>query len=125
DLGLLGDSRVLELEVKIVLESLLEPERRLESDLLFLVQDPPGDLPPHAARKNDEPIAELVQQLPIDGRARARAFSRWGCIDVGFSDHPAEIAVARKILAENDEVMMLGKLLCTHRLLSRRRGCAR
>src|SRR4051812_32418270 len=66
DVLLLGNGRVLKLEKEVFAESLFKPLKRLNRGCFFTDQGLIRDLTSHTARKDNEPISVLIEQLTVN-----------------------------------------------------------
>ena len=99
--ALLADAVVLDLEIKVVAEALAQPERPLLCALVVVMDQLLLDLAGEAARETDKPLRVLFQQGPVDAGLDVKAVGK------GHGDEIAEIAVARLVFAQQDQMRIV------------------
>ena len=114
---LLGDAVVLQLEVEAVrAEELAVVQRaRLRASAVLPVEDGRGDVAGQAGAQGDEPLVVALEELVVDARLVVEAFG------VPEGGEREEVAVARRVAGEQDEVVVTRALLAA-RLLQARAG---
>ena len=101
-LVLLGDAVALDLEIEVILpEELPQIEGAGPGRLIVAVDQRLRDLARETAGEADQPLAVLMQKLPVDARAQVIALGEAGAHQI------AEIAVAGLIAAEEDQMGVL------------------
>ena len=110
---LLGNARILKLEVEVFPESLLEPEQRFFRARLLPHEDLRRQLSLQATRQHDEPVTIAIEQIAINDRPWT--YDRSGLqadrsVLVGLRDHLTQVLVARQVLAQKHQMMRLGQV---------------
>ena len=95
---LLGDAVALDLEVEVVAEDLAQLQRPLPGLFVLAVDYLARDVAGEAAGEADQTLGVLAQQRPVDARLDVEALGE------AHGDEIAEVAVARLVLAQQDEV---------------------
>ena len=88
-----------DLQVVVVAEEVLVPERRLARLVVVPVVDRLRDLARDAGGRHDEPLVVLLEQLVVDARPPVEA------LDVRQRDQAHEVVVAREVLRQEDQVV--------------------
>jgi hypothetical protein len=90
----------LYLEVVAAREQVGVPAGGTPRALEVVVEEVRGDLSSHACRRDDQPLAVAGEELPVDARLDVKA------LGVGQRRELDEVAVARGVLGEQDEVVV-------------------
>src|SRR5262249_18530309 len=127
-MGLLWNSGILELKVKVILKAFLEPKCGLERHVLFLIQNAIRNLAAQTSRKHNQAVAIATEQLPrhcclgYSPLLRLDLSLERKRVSIGFRQQPAKIAVATDVFAKDPQMMVLRKGLSAWRLLDPRRA---
>ena len=98
---LLGDAVVLDLQIEVLPEQLPQLQGLGLRVLIFVVDQPPGDIPRQASGQADQPLAVGVEQLPVDPGTDVEA------VGEAAGHQVAEVAVADVVFAQEDQMTVL------------------